>query len=78
MLRKLLVAAASGALAYFVVAALPFLNAVEQQDWASLSTIGTGLVVGCAVAAARAVIAYLTAFVPSDGDVGVSLIGKYR
>lgn len=78
MLRKLAVAALSGALAYFVVAALPFLSAVEQQDWSSLSTLGTGLAVGCAVAAARAVVAYLTAFVPSDAEQGLNVVGKYR
>jgi len=48
MIRKLAVAALSGALAYFVVAALPFLSAVEAQDWSSLSTLGTGLAVGVA------------------------------
>ena len=78
MLRKLFVAALSGALAYFVIAALPFLDAVEQQDWASLKTLGIGLVVGVAVAAARAVVAYLTAIVPSDAQQGVNLIGKYK
>lgn len=78
MLRKLAVAAFSGALAYFVVAALPFLTAVEAQDWASLKTLGTGLAIGVAVAAARAVVAYLTAFVPSDADQGLNIVGKYR
>jgi uncharacterized membrane protein len=78
MIRKMLVAALSGALAYFVLAALPLLNAVERQDWASLSTLGIGLVVGVFVAAARAAIAYLTAIVPSDAANGVNLFGKYK
>lgn len=78
MLRKLLVAGFVGGLSVLVVAALPFINAVENQDWASAKTLGVALVFAVVAGVMRAVVAYLTAFVPSDADQGLNLVGKYR
>lgn len=78
MLRKLAIAGGSAALAYLVVAALPILDSLEAGDWDSLKRLGYAAGLGVAAAAARGVIAYLTAFVPSDSHEGVNLVGKYR
>lgn len=77
LVRKMLVAGLAGALAYFVVAVLPFLDAVEKQDWDGGWSILKALAVGLAVAFGRALVASLTAFVPSDAEHGVNLLGKY-
>lgn len=78
MLRKLALAGASGALAYFVVAALPVLDAVEDQDWDGGVVLLRSLAVGVAVAAGRGVIAYLTAFTESDAEHGANIVGKFK
>lgn len=78
MLRKLLVAALVGGLSVLVVAALPFIDAVEKQDWASAKTLAVALVFAVVAGVMRAVVAYLTAFVPSDADQGLNLLGKYK
>ena len=78
MLRKLAIAGGTAALAYLVVAALPILDALEAGDWDSLKRLGYAAGLGLAAAAVRGVIAYLTAFTPSDAQVGANLVGKYR
>lgn len=77
-LRKLLVAFAVGAGAYFLGVAPDVVDLFESNDWEGLESVGKAALFGTAAAGFRAVIALLTAFVPSDAQYGANILGKYK
>jgi hypothetical protein len=77
LLRKIAIAFAVGFGGYFVVAAPDLIGLFELQDWNGLKTAGWAVVIGGAAAGLRALLALLTAFVPSDAENGVNLVGKF-
>ena len=77
-IRKLLIAFAVGAGAYFIGVAPDIIDLFEANDWDGLESVGKAALFGTAAAGARALISLLTAFVPSDSRVGVNLLGKYK
>lgn len=77
-IRKALVAFGVAALAVFVTASPSLIDLFESQDWGNLKTAAWSLVMGAIAAGFRALVSLLTAFVPSDADHGVSLVGKFK
>lgn len=77
-IRKLLIAFAVGAGAYLLGVLPDIVDAFEANDWDGFESLGKAALYGTAAAGVRAVIALLTAFVPSDSQVGVNILGKYK
>lgn len=76
-IRKILITFAIASVSFFVGVAPSLIDAFEKQDWSNLKTLAWSAVFGVAAAGGRAVISLLTAWVPTDADVGVNLTGKY-
>lgn len=77
-LRKLAIAFAVAFGAALLSAAPDAIGLFEIQDWDGLSELGSAAVIGAAAAGFRALVALLTAFVPSDGQEGANLVGKFK
>jgi hypothetical protein len=78
LVRKAAIAFAVGAGIFFLAAAPSLVDAFQKEDWTDLGALGRAALFGAVAAGARALISYLTAFVPSDAEHGVNLIGKYK
>jgi hypothetical protein len=78
LLRKVLLAFAAGAGAVFVLGAPALIDAFEAQDWSNLQALAWALLVGALAGGFRALLALLTAFVPTDAQTGVNVVGKFK
>lgn len=76
--RKVAIAFGVGAGAVVVKKAAPVLDGVDELDWPTVAQAGQVLLFGAIAGGLRAVVSLLTAWVPSDGENGVNLVGKYR
>jgi hypothetical protein len=76
--RKIAIAFGIGAGLAIVTKAGPAIDGIENQDWPAAAEAGRVLVFGTIAGGLRALVAFLTAFVPTDGDTGANLLGKYR
>lgn len=76
--RKIGIAFGIGAGLAIVTKAGPAIDGIENQDWPAAYDAGRVLLFGTFAGGLRALVALLTAFVPTDSDVGVSLVGRYR
>lgn len=76
--RKVAIAFGIGAGLAVVTKAGPAIDGIENQDWPAAYDAGRVLVFGATAGGLRALVALLTAFVPTDRDTGANLLGKYR
>lgn len=72
------------AITFFVAFAAALLSAApdaiglfEIQDWDGLGELGSAALIAAIAAGFRALVALLTAFVPTDAESGVNVAGKY-
>lgn len=75
--RKIAIAFAVAFGAALLTAAPDAIGLFEIQDWDGLAELGSAAVIGALAAGFRALVALLTAFVPTDAQNGVNLAGKY-
>lgn len=78
LLRKVVVAFAVGFASVLVVGAPALIDAFEKQDWSNVKLAGWALVIGAIAGGLRALVALLFAFLPTDAENGVNLLGKYK
>ena len=76
--RKVGIAFGIGVGLAVVTKAGPAIDGIESQDWPAAADAGRVLVFGALAGGLRALVALLTAFVPTDGDTGKNLLGKYK
>lgn len=76
--RKVAIAFGIGAATIITVKAGPVIDGIEHQDWPSAADAATVLGAGAIAGGLRALVALLTAWVPTDADVGKNLLGKYK
>jgi hypothetical protein len=76
--RKVLIAFGVGVGAAVVVKAGPVIDGIEAQDWPSASGAAVVLATGALAGGLRALVALLTAFVPTDALNGANLLGKWK
>lgn len=76
-LRKVAIAFVVAFGAALLSAAPDAIGLFEIQDWDGLSELGSAAFIGAAAAGFRALVALLTAFVPTDSDTGLNLAGRY-
>lgn len=76
--RKVAIAFGIGAGTVFVIKAGPVIDGIEHQDWPAAADAAYILAAGAIAGGLRALVALLTAFVPTDGQTGANLLGKYR
>jgi len=76
--RKVAIAFGVGVGAAVVIKAPAAIDALETQNVPELVDAGKVLLYGAAAGGLRALVALLTAFVPTDSQVGANLIGKFK
>lgn len=83
VLRKIGLAFVVGFAAVFLPGLIGIIDGLEgavagEVDWTLQLNLLASLVLGAAAAGIRALLMYLTAFVPSDAQQGVNLLGAYK
>lgn len=78
LVRKIVVAFVVGFGAVFVLGAPALIDLFEKQDWSNLTVAAWALVVGGVAGGFRALLALLTAFLPTDAQTGVNVVGKFK
>ena len=78
LFRKMAITFAIGFGVFFLAAAPSLVDAFETSDWTNLEALAVAALMGAIGAGARALIALLTAFVPTDAENGINLVGKFK
>jgi len=76
--RKVAIAFGIGAGLVIILKAGPVIDALEAGDWPAVKDGGYVLLAGAIAGGLRALVALLTAFVPTDALSGVNLLGKWK
>lgn len=76
--RKVAIAFGIGAGAIITVKAGPLIDDIEHLDWPAAADAASVLAGATVAGGLRALVALLTAWVPTDADTGKNLLGKYK
>jgi hypothetical protein len=76
--RKVAIAFAIGAGLAIVTRAGPAIDALEAQDFPEAYDAARVVAFGAVAGGLRGLISLVSAFVPSDADVGVNLLGAFK
>jgi len=76
--RKVGIAFGVGAGAVITVKSGPVIDDIENLDWPAAADAAYVLAGATVAGGLRALVALLTAWVPTDADTGKNLLGKYR